>query len=68
MNNVNFGKTMENVRIHRDIKLVTTEARSKYLVSDSNYHTRKYFLWKFISHRKEKKLKYVWINLFVWDF
>ena len=35
MNNSVFGKTMENIRNHRDIKLVS---RSK-LVSEPNYHT-----------------------------
>ena len=36
-------KTMKNVRKHRDIKLVTTEKRKKYLVSELNYHTTKFF-------------------------
>ena len=34
---------MENVRKHRDIKLVTTEMKRNYLVSEPNYHTRKIF-------------------------
>ena len=43
MDNVVFRKTMENVRKHRDIKLVTTETRTKYLVSEPNFHTTKFF-------------------------
>ena len=44
MNNLAFRKTMENVRNHRDINLVTTEARGgEYLVSESNCHTTKMF-------------------------
>ena len=43
MNNSVFGKTMENVRMHRDIKLVTTEKRRIKLVSEPNYHTTKQF-------------------------
>ena len=42
MNNLVFGKTMENVRKHGDIKLVTTEKRS-HLLSKPNYHTAKWF-------------------------
>ena len=38
-----FGKTMEKVRKHRDIKLVTTEKRRSKLVSEPNYHTTKQF-------------------------
>ena len=43
MNNSVFGKTMENVRRHRDIELVTTEEKKIKLVSESNYHTTKHF-------------------------
>ena len=54
MNNAVFGKTMENVRKHRDIKLVTTDRRRNPLVSEPNYHKTKYFLRKFIGNRNEK--------------
>ena len=43
MNNAVFGKTMKNMRKHRDIKLVATEKRRNYLVSEQNYHTTKFF-------------------------
>ena len=43
MNNAVFEKTMKNVRKHRDIKLVATETRRDYLVSEPNYHTTKVF-------------------------
>ena len=43
MNNSVFGKTMENVRKRRDIKLVTTEEKRIKLVSEPNYHTTKHF-------------------------
>ena len=39
MNNSVFGKTMENIRKHRDIKLVTTDRKRSKLVSEPNYHT-----------------------------
>ena len=38
INNSVFGKTMENLRNHRYIKLITTNKRRKWLVSESNYH------------------------------
>ena len=43
MNNSVFGKTMENIRKYRGIKLVITERKRNYLVSESNYHTTKFF-------------------------
>ena len=38
-----FGKTMENIRKHRDIKLVTTNKTGNYFVSEPNYSTTKWF-------------------------
>ena len=43
MNNSVFGKTMENVRKHRDLKLVKTDEKRNKLVSEPNYHARKRF-------------------------
>ena len=39
MNNSVFGKIMENIRKHRDIKLVTKDKKRSKLVSKPNYHT-----------------------------
>ena len=59
MNNAVFRKTMENVRKHRNIKLVTTERRN-YLVSEPNYHTTKFFTENLlaIEMRKNQILMY----------
>ena len=43
MKNSVFGKIMENVRNHRDIRLVTSDKRKKPLVSEPNYHSHKNF-------------------------
>ena len=42
MNNAVFGKTIENIRKHRGIKLVTTDKKRNKLVSEPNYHTMNY--------------------------
>ena len=38
-----YNTVYENVRKHKDIKLVTTNDRRKRLVSQPNYHTSKHF-------------------------
>ena len=43
MNNSVFGKTMENVRNHRDIKLFTTNAKRRKYVLEPNFITSKCF-------------------------
>ena len=42
MNNSVFGKAMENVRNHRDIKIVTTNRQRNRIASEPNYHTTKH--------------------------
>ena len=42
MNNLFFDKVMENMRKHRDIKLVITEKRKNYFVSEPLYRTTKF--------------------------
>ena len=42
MNNAVFGKTMENVRNHKDIKIVASSKRRSILASEPNYHSTKY--------------------------
>ena len=41
MNNAVFGKAMENLRKHRDIKLVKSDKKRNKLVSEPNFHTMK---------------------------
>ena len=56
MNNAVFGKTMENVRKHRDIKLVKTDHKRNKLVSEPNYHTMK-LISENLSIAEMKKVK-----------
>ena len=50
---------MENVRKHRDIKLVTTEKRRNYLVSEPNYHTTKLFTETLLAIKMKKKTEVI---------
>ena len=50
MNNSVFGKTIENVRKHRDITLLTIDKTRNQLVSEPNYHTTKWFSELFVSN------------------
>ena len=54
MNNAVFGKTMENVRNRRDVKLVVTEKRRKKLVSEPNYDSCKQFSENLIATEMRK--------------
>ena len=44
MNNSVFRKISENVRNHRNIKLVTSDKRRKRVVSEPDYHSQKNIL------------------------
>ena len=71
MNNSVFGKTMENVRKDRNIKLVTTEEKRIKLVSEPNYHTTKHFSDNLLAiemkKRKVKMNKPVYLDMSVLD-
>ena len=54
MNNNVFGKTMENVRKHKNIKLVTTERKRNYLVSELNDHITKFFTTNLLAIEMKK--------------
>ena len=54
MVNAVFGKPMENVRKHRDIKLVTTDKRRNQLFSEPNYHVIKWFLENLVAIEMRK--------------
>ena len=65
MNNTDFGKSMENVRKYRDIKLVANEARRNSLLSEPKYHTTNFFSENLLTIEMKKKHKktQVFINI-----
>ena len=60
MNNAVFGKTMENVRKHRGVKLATTERGRNYSVSEPNYHPTELFTEHLLA--LEMKKREIFIN------
>ena len=62
MNNAVFGKTMNNVRKNRDIKVVTKERRRNYLESKPNYDTTKFFTEHLLSIEMKKKQTKIFMN------
>ena len=54
-----FGKTMDNVKRHRNIRVVTTNRRRRHLRSEPNYRITKWFsenLLVIIMNKTEVKL------------
>ena len=64
LNKAVLEKTIKNVRKHIEIKLVATERRRNYLVSEPNYHTTKSFVEKLLAiEMKKHSNKYVYLGL-----
>ena len=70
-NNAVFGKTMENIRKHRDIRLVTTNKKRSKLVSEPNYHTINYISEDLsiteMNKTKVKMNKRIYLGLLILD-
>ena len=56
MNNAVYGKTMENVRKHKIIKLVNNNTKRNKLVSEPNYHTTKLFSENLLAIEMKKNI------------
>ena len=71
MNNSVFREAMENVRKHRDIKLMTTDEKRSKLVLEPNYHTKRTIFRKFVDNRngktKVKMNKPVYLGMSILD-
>ena len=55
MNNVLLGKTIANVRKHRDVKLAITERGRDYILSKPNYQNTKFFEEYLLAIEMKKK-------------
>ena len=56
MNHAVYGKTMENVRKNKIIKLVNDDTKRNKLVSGPNYHTTKWFSENLLAIEMEKNI------------
>ena len=70
LNKSTFAKTMESVKKNpRDSKLVTTEKRRNYLLSEPSYHSTKFFTENLLTIKRGKtqiiKNKLVYLDLSV---
>ena len=63
MNNAVFGRTMENLRNYRDIKLASTKTRRNYLVSEPNYQTAKFFRENLLAIETKIQNFVIWIQI-----
>ena len=62
-----FVKTRENVRKKRDIKLVRTQGRRNYFLSEPNYHTTTFFSENLFAIQMKKKI-FFFINIVMYEF
>ena len=71
MNHAVFVKNTKSVRKDRNIKLITTERRRNYLVSQPNYHTTKLFAENLLATETRKTQilmnKSVYLGLLILD-
>ena len=66
MNNFVSGKTMKNIRKHRDIKLVTADKKRNKLASEPNYHTARWFSENLLSTEMKKQNTNLWVLLWLY--
>ena len=62
-----FGKTMDNARNYRDIKIVATNKQRNILVSKPNYHTAKHISENFLKKTEVKMNKLIFLGLSILD-